>query len=621
MLDQGAIGTSRTVSGLVDGLHPMPMQGTMRRAAVLMASVVIGAVAPFLMPVDLSRQYQVEARLEILSRAADPAAANALLQRANAGLYAPAVLDALATRMQGIGAPGFAGNRPTTLGFLSDIVTRREMTVGAQEVAARNRLSPMLAISHPQGSNLLVVRATAGDANTAAILANLAADLVARAVQDTAIAGETAAVETARKGLDQAQAAFDQQDVAPSELEKFQALQDARTQMEAEEARLAASMAVNAKRVEALAGLTVADVLAKPLPAALEGQGLDSLRQRHLDAALQVDRLSADLGPLHPRLVVAKGALEEARSAIGAALQRLSSAYKQRAQDLDAQLSPLKARRLSLDGTPVSQAALQREKLQAELASARKTYLDAMRASDAMPAVKPAELRPEGGADPQLAVASGLPMWLYALMGALTGLCLTGALMPSARAREDELEDEALPVALAKLPVTPVVRAEPAVAMAPSVTIIAADTAPAPVSVPVAVQMSRKLPVQPPMPSLDDYSRQEQSFADAVAEELSDRALDQETWPEPDNDDETHRLLQVLMAYRQPEATNVPLPHLLAAIMSRETEHSEELERLRQEQEAEAQIQSLRREIAALRQQVLDYRQPNWPEREERRTA
>ncbi|WP_137132502.1 hypothetical protein [Rhizobium sp. FY34] len=578
----------------------MPASRAVRRAIVLMASVVIGAVAPFLMPVDLSRQYQVEARLEILSRAVDPAAVNALLQRANAGLQAPAVLDALAAQMQRIGAPGFAGNRPTTLGFLSDIVTRREMTVGAQEVAARNRLSHMLAITHPQGSNLLVVRATAGDADAAAILANLAAGLVARAVQDTAVAGESIAVETARKALDQAQATFDQQDVAPSELEKMSALQDARSQLEAEEARLAASMAANAERVEALAGLTLADVLAKPLPAALDGSGLDSLRQRHLDAALQVDRLSADLGPLHPRLVVAKGALEEARSAIGAALQRLSSAYKQRAQDLDAQLAPLKARRQSLESSPVSQAALQREKLQAELASARKAYLDAMRASDAMPAVKPAELRPEGGADPQLAVASGLPMWLYALMGGLTGLCLTGALMPSGRAREDEFEETALPVAAAKLPVAPAVAAASAV-----------------------VQMPRKLPVQPPMPSLEDYYREEKSFADAVAEELSDRAPVHETWPEADNDDETHRLLQVLMAHSQPDAANVPLPHLLAAIMSREAQRSEDLERLQQEQEAEAdaQIQSLRREIAALRQQVVNYRQPNWPEREERRTA
>lgn len=572
------------------------------RSLVLLASVAIGAAVPSALPLDLSRQYQVEARLEIVTRRADTAAADRLLQRVSDELHSPALLDQLQAQMNLIAAPGFAGNTPTSLDFLTDIMARREMTVAAQESAARERLSRMLSVSRPQGSNLLVIEARAGDAEAAAVLANSAADLVARRLEAKALNGETEAVETARKRLDEAQVTLDRVAVEPSELEKQRALEDARAILDAEHTRVTASIDATAQRAQVLSSLNVADVLTKPLPPMLDGSGLDDLRQRHLEASLQVDRLSADFGPLHPRLIAAKGALDEARAAIGAALQRLGAGYRQQGQALTQELAALEKRRTELNATPVSAAVQQRMSLETEVDAARKAYLEAMRGGGTAERRAP-ELRPEGGADPQLAVASGLPRWLHTLIGGLSGLCLGAALLP-ARRREE-------PVSVAELPARDPIMDPKKVAVQAPVAPMAVPAAPvmavSPVLEPAAPVIRAAKPVAlPPMPSFDDYYRDERLLSHAVEEDLAEELGEDWVPPVADNDDEIRRLQQILLQNLRPVQPEQPLPQLLAQIMSRQVEQQEDPAARSAAQEVE--IERMRREIAALRRQVLDYR-------------
>lgn len=573
------------------------------RATGILVCVSLGAAMPFVLPFDMSRQYQVEARLEIVAPGSGSASADQLLRRTADALNAPKLLDALQKQMESMDVPGFAADAPSSLEVLSDIMARREITVAGQEAAQRDRLSRMLSVHRLQGSNLLVIQARAGDAETAAALANSAADLVSRTLSVTAPRGDTSAVEAARQRLDDAQVALDQVHVEPAELERFKTLDDDRAILDAQHARVTASIETTSQRAQALSSLKVMDVLTKPLPSALDGAGLDELRQRYLDGSLQVERLSAEFGPLHPRLVAAKGALEETRGDIAAALQRLATGYRQQGQALTQELATIEQRRQALDKTPVSTAVQQHIALKAELDLARKAYLDVMQTSGfAADPIQP-QLRPEGGADPQMAIASGLPRWLYSLLGALSGLCLGAALLPSRR-RDAQDVDAEMP-----LPATAAEPAKEPVVMPPVLPVAMPD--------PKVVQQ----PFLPTMPSFDDYYRDERLFAQAVELDLAQE--DEEAWepPHADNDDEVRHLQQILMHHLRPAQPEQPLPQLLAQIMSRADEREANVaDDAAGAHDDDRQIEALRREIARLRRQVLEYRQQQ-PEPQERRYA
>ncbi len=186
------------------------------------------------------------------------------------------------------------------------------------------------------------------------------------------------------------------------------------------------------KQAETLLKMKFSDVLSQPLPEELAQTGLESLRQRYLSAQMNVDQLSAELGPRHPRFLAAKAAADEARAAVAKALSGVVADLNRQKARAAKDLDGVKPKLEVLQKRSVPEPVTRRLELEKNVENARKIYLDRLREANISQA---STIKAELTTTATAANASviGMPHWVYAILGALAGLCLGGACLPSRR--------------------------------------------------------------------------------------------------------------------------------------------------------------------------------------------
>ncbi|WJH39014.1 hypothetical protein N7E02_19095 [Aliirhizobium terrae] len=124
--------------------------------------------------------------------------------------------------------------------------------------------------------------------------------------------------------------------------------------------------------------MTVADVLTKPLPDSLEFTGLEYQRQRYVQAEVELEQLSVQLGPKHPKHMAAQAVVDDARRDIKQALQELAASLSSQATASAKSLDGLKAQKAAASSDPqLAEAATQLAVLEGAASEARRNLAEA----------------------------------------------------------------------------------------------------------------------------------------------------------------------------------------------------------------------------------------------------
>lgn len=398
-----------------------------RGAAIVLLGgfALLGATVPQLLPLDLNARYTAAATL---APTQGPAHLSALPHDMETLLAKPQVMDLIVQALARSGRDATA--QPSVTGFLRDLLTGEAMTMDRSDAVSRARLHDMLKMIISPDRKLLTLTATAGNAGEAADLANTAAEVLQQEMKARPAPSQDDPVERARMVLEQAQVALDNLPVSEADLAKARQQESQRFQLMADSESVRAQQQSLDERLRLLGGLKVGQLMTQAFPNALRGTPLEMQRQAYLDASLRVDQLAVSLGPKHPTLMAAQGAADEARAALSKALAQTLAEANQKKAALDAEVERLRAGLAQLEASAVPDAVRQHQDLQQAVETARKSYLDALRAERQAPAPGP-RLDVVRIASAQDVVVAGLPGWLYSLMGALAGLCLGGACLPA----------------------------------------------------------------------------------------------------------------------------------------------------------------------------------------------
>lgn len=602
-------------SGMAGSALPQPSvrhSRTLMKACVFVVAAAFGAMVPSLLPVDLSRHYRVETQLELPG--AGRAAQHAFLADAQLKLKTQAFLDQALRRMEtSLPALSVGPQQQTALGFLSDLMTRRDVRPSATETLERSRLAEQVVLLATENDRRVSIAVRDASAERAVAIGNAVAELLVSGAANGDPVRDADAVRAARQALEQVQAELETTNVPDTEIEALKAHETAQSELAAERSALETSRAELEDRAVLLAKLQPRELIEDAVPEALAGSGLEEARRRYQDAKLEVDQLSVSLGPRHPRLVAAKATEDEARAAIATSLQRAVASLKQQQANVTAQLQNLAKRQAALDAQPVSDAARKRLALEDRLEVVRRTYLDSLRAAEQTPEVRPTVVRLDR-ATVEAAEASGLPAWLYAVMGAVAATCLAGAAMPGRAAEDDEPEYMADAVEPGKRGEEPHF-SSPVVDDAPAVTDAIRIATPAElgfndlhqVQPPLDVPDRPLLRDQPlPMLNFDDYLRSTPANdpAPVTRHTLATRAAnDPGTSPGHQDGLADEALNATLLTNRMIPTDEQPLPVLLASILSRrdlEARHEKPVLQTPEERdmlELKRQIEVLRREV------------------------
>lgn len=265
-------------------------------------------------------------------------------------------------------------NRPNILRVISEVLSGDVTTVSQTEEAARQRLRDAISIRYDTAGSRVLLAAKADDPQTAAAIANQLGGEFRRALVSNV--GETPSpqVEAMRKATGRAEAALAGfvGRLDGDAREKLQSLHDERRDLETDIAGAEQRLAELRDKQQMASAMKLADVLARPLPDSLEFTGLEYERQRYVQTELSAQQLAVNLGPLHPRLVAAKGALDGARRDIGSALRQLVASLDNDVAATAKSLSDLKDRKTALDAErPLNETATQLASLQAAAEEAR----------------------------------------------------------------------------------------------------------------------------------------------------------------------------------------------------------------------------------------------------------
>lgn len=570
--------------------------------AILLASAAFGATVPAVLPFDLNQTYSASAEYSLLPKSSS--IGNPVNQAQNL-LAQSGTLDAIAEQLDW-SLVGAAGDGPqTSLDFLSEIMTGREMTIGRSEAAQRTRLEGMLSIAPAGNANGVIVSASAADAQFAADSANAAAVRLAALAAGTASSAGNVQIDLARKTLEQAQIALDNSGVSDEEVRAERQVATERDALSADVERLQTQFETLTGQGEALLKMKFSDVLTQVLPEDMALSGLENLRQRYLSAKMNVDQLSAELGPRHPRFLAAKAAADEGRAAVARALSVIVTDINRQKATAAKELEDLRAKLAVLQNRTVPEAVSRRLELENNLEVARKSYLETMRQSNVDPSatIKVAQTRIASADDVS---TTGLPHWIYTILGALAGLCLGGACLPS-RATPQTSRDDAGPALELPMNIAEDAIEEPV--LAPAVMPVQAtvetlqqldDT--------VNRLMQDELERQPVvLPRFDDYYHSEYQHLHAanrtdVDEDHAAVEDDRQDEPVANDDRSLEWLTNLIVANKVAQSTGEPLPYLLANIMQArsETAHSKA-------DEAEAELQLLLAELEVLRQELAEH--------------
>lgn len=405
----------------------------------------------------LPAQYRAETRLAAMGSTEEA------VRSSMAELRSSASLDNVIRALNLGRGDDFSINRPSVATLVSDVFSGTVTTVSEAEDATRKRLQDAVFIDYDPAEKAVVIAVEAGNANTASAIAKRLKDEFRRLVVVYAGAQSSPELAAMRRAAERAESAvsgFTANLGAPT-LARLKTLQESRAELAAEIEAVTQHLAELTAKQQAASSMKLADVLAGPLPDSLEFTGVEYERQRYVQAELEVQRLSIDLGPKHPRRAAAQGALDGARRDIGSALARLDASLKEQVASSGASLETLQARRTALSSDrQLDEQARQLASLQAAAGEARRN-LDKAAATPATSSSAPAS--------PPRVIASvaaerlGPVPWLLAACGGLVGLVAGMALLARryrAQSRlADALEDVPVDLPLAaedlSVPVTP----------------------------------------------------------------------------------------------------------------------------------------------------------------------
>ncbi|SFB09828.1 Uncharacterized protein involved in exopolysaccharide biosynthesis [Rhizobium sp. NFR07] len=277
-------------------------------------------------------------------------------------------------------AEGFAVNTPTIIRIASEVWSGRETTVAEAEQALRQRLLDALSFTYDAPGQRLIIAATAADAEGAASIAERTAEEFRHAILATAGTSVSPQVEALRKTAGRADAALSgftgKLDAAT--LAKMQQLRQEGDARDIEITAVGEQLADLQKKEKTAAAMTVADVLSKPLPDSLEFTGLEYQRQRYVQAEVELEQLSVQLGPKHPKHIAAQAVVDDAKRDIKQALQQLTESLSGQAASAAKSLDGLKAQKAAASSDPkLTEAATQLAVLEGAAEEARRNLAEA----------------------------------------------------------------------------------------------------------------------------------------------------------------------------------------------------------------------------------------------------
>lgn len=546
-------------------------------AGCVAAATVTGAALPLLLVDSGFRGYVSQAQIEVSQTAYDAPDATRFLAMARRTLLSPGGLDRISSDLKLKPADLVGVRKQGEFHLLVDLLTGADARPLSPREALNGAVGDGIGLELSPDETTLIVTSRAATPEAAMRLTDY---LSMRIMADGKAGTMTPAVremDRARTRMDEAEAALSgfqmrHGDAVITEVQQLeQQLRDVNDRIAAatrQQQSLQADLA-------AASALKPNDLFSKPLPSGIAFSALEDIRQKHAAASMALSSISVDYGPKHPRHIAARNAVDAVQALAAPALRQLLDALRADEKRLAEEIADAEAERKKnldrLNGLGVAPGEFSR--LQGELETARNTYLEASERRDLSSAATPAlETRLAKKAGPGELSRDLAQAAMMAGGGGLIGLL--GSLYLLTYRRHDEEEQDASafePEAAIRLP-----EEEPA-------------------------QFSEFEPIEPAVfddlqsPDAEtaglDAGHDEESFADYYGGAV--------------NDDERmpldERVRQVLMGNRTVGiAGQAPsaLPPLLADALAGHADHAQ----------AEAEeLMELRRELALLRERLVDY--------------
>ncbi len=546
-------------------------------AGCVAAATVTGAALPLLLVDSGFRGYVSQAQIEVSQTAYDAPDATRFLAMARRTLLSPGGLDRISSDLKLKPADLVGVRKQGEFHLLVDLLTGADARPLSPREALNSAVGDGIGLELSPDETTLIVTSRAATPEAAMRLTDY---LSMRIMADGKAGTMTPAMremERARTRMDEAEAALSgfqmrHGDAVITEVQQLeQQLRDVNDRIAAatrQQQSLQADLA-------AASALKPNDLFSKPLPSGIAFSALEDIRQKHAAASMALSSISVDYGPKHPRHIAARNAVDAVQALAAPALRQLLDALRADEKRIAEEIADAEAERKKnldrLNGLGVAPGEFSR--LQGELETARNIYLEASERRDLSSAATPAlETRLAKKAGPGELSRDLAQAAMMAGGGGLIGLL--GSLYLLTYRRHDEEEQDASafePEAAIRLP-----EEEPA-------------------------QFSEFEPIEPAVfddlqsPDAEtaglDAGHDEESFADYYGGAV--------------NDDERmpldERVRQVLMGNRTVGiAGQAPsaLPPLLADALAGHADHAQ----------AEAEeLMELRRELALLRERLVDY--------------
>jgi uncharacterized protein involved in exopolysaccharide biosynthesis len=271
-------------------------------------------------------RYVAEARMQLQGEAvAEPGLLGAIAAR----LSSPHLLSQVVAKLKLDRDAEFTGGKSTAMGVVFDLFAGNGAAADAPS-RAQAKLRDSVLVSTDQRTSMLRLSIISSDAAKSARIANLLADVAvydAAMTQNTTASAKGAVAQVATsKAYDQANealAAFTA-GVGNDQIKAAVELQQQRKDMTAAVSAAADAVQAAQIRMTAAKSAKLADVLEGSLSPDLGSPaGLEALRNRYAAAKSTLSQLSAQLGPLHPKLLAQQSTVDGLRASIQAELQRL----------------------------------------------------------------------------------------------------------------------------------------------------------------------------------------------------------------------------------------------------------------------------------------------------------
>lgn len=429
--------------------------------AFLAAAALGGASLPFSFGEMFPRAFTATAVVGFDPAAASKQAIDEMTQR----LKAPESLDSVITALSLAREPLVAAAP------LADAAAEPGVQGRAANTEIRRTLSGMLNFTPNTAAARLSVSITTPSPVLSVRIANAVASEGVSRTAATALTSE-AGLANARKAMEDAEQAYADLAGGPDG-EKLDETARATARLESLDADIAArEAALRSLKEESsrVATLKVTDLAASSTLAVPESAQLDAARQKYISAKLELDRLSVDLGARHPRLLAARGALDDSQTRLQDAIRQLDANYKDRVTGAANALKALKTERAKL--APLVESGKsgldELNRLKADAERLRTAYMESLDASQSGEvAITPAHIVAQ--ASVETVMVEGPSPMLVAAGGALFGL-VAGLLWLYATGRREADDDETVDALAEEAmiePARPVRRVARAMAPAP----------------------------------------------------------------------------------------------------------------------------------------------------------